>query len=201
MTRWGMVIDLSTCVGCYACTMACKVENGTPAGIWYAPVFEKETGHFPNVKRTFIPTLCMHCEDPPCLKACPTGAVRKREDGIVWVNEEVCCGSRACVAACPYGAMHFYAERSSEFGGELTPLEEVNLAKWTVGTVQKCTFCVHRIDQGRYEPACVETCPAKCRIFGDLDDPRSEVSRLIRNRNGGPPREELGTRPSVYYLR
>ena len=201
MPRWGMVIDLSLCVGCYACTMACKAENGTPPGIWYAPVYEKEVGRFPNVKRLFIPTLCNHCEDAPCLKACPTGAIFKRDDGIVMVNEEVCCGSRACVEACPYGAMHFYEEEKGEFGDELTPLEKLNFAKWDPGTVQKCTFCAHRIDEGRYEPACVETCPAKCRFFGDLDDPHSEVSHLVRNGNAQQPREEYGTQPSVSYLR
>ena len=201
MPRWGMVIDLGLCVGCDACTMACKAENGTPPGIWYAPVYEKEVGRYPNVKRMFIPTLCNHCEDAPCLNACPTGAIFKREDGIVMVNEEVCCGSQACVAACPYGAMHFLETEESEFGGELTPLEKMNFAQWETGTVQKCTFCAHRIDQGVYEPACVETCPANCRFFGDLDDPQSEVSQRVRNRNAQQPREEYGTKPSVYYLR
>ena len=201
MPRWGMVIDLNLCVGCDACTMACKAENGTPPGIWYAPVYEKEVGRYPNVKRMFIPTLCNHCEDAPCLNACPTGAIFKREDGIVMVNDEVCCGSQACVAACPYGAMHFLETEESEFGGELTPLEKMNFAQWETGTVQKCTFCAHRIDQGVYEPACVETCPAKCRFFGDLDDPQSEVSQRVRNRNAQQPREEYGTKPSVYYLR
>ena len=201
MPRWGMVIDLDLCVGCDACTMACKAENGTPPGIWYAPVYEKEVGRYPNVKRMFIPTLCNHCEDAPCLNACPTGAIFKREDGIVMVNDEVCCGSQACVAACPYGAMHFLETEESEFGGELTPLEKMNFAQWETGTVQKCTFCAHRIDQGVYEPACVETCPAKCRFFGDLDDPQSEVSQRVRNKNAQQPREEYGTKPSVYYLR
>ena len=201
MPRWGMVIDLGLCVGCDACSMACKAENGTPPGIWYAPVYEKEVGRYPNVKRMFIPTLCNHCEDAPCLNACPTGAIFKREDGIVMVNEEVCCGSQACVAACPYGAMHFLETEESEFGGELTPLEKMNSAQWETGTVQKCTFCAHRIDQGVYEPACVETCPAKCRFFGDLDDPESDVSKRVRNKNAQQPREEYGTKPSVYYVR
>ena len=92
-------------------------------------------------------------------------------------------------------------KRRAEFGDELTPLEKLNFAKWDPGTVQKCTFCAHRIDEGHYEPACVETCPAKCRFFGDLDDPHSEVSHLVRNGNAQQPREEYGTRPSVSYLR
>lgn len=202
MPRWGMVLDLSRCVGCYACTVACKVENGTPPGVWHAPVYEKEIGTYPSVKRIFVPALCNHCKEAPCMKACPTGAIHKREDGIVLVDQEKCCGSRACVAACPYGALSFVEEIRGEFGAELTPLEQALYGKnHQAGTVQKCTFCAHRIDQGNYEPACVQTCPTHCRIFGDLDDPHSEVSRLIRGRNGSQPRPEAGTNPSVYYLR
>lgn len=202
MPRWGMVLDLSRCVGCYACTVACKVENGTPPGVWYAPVYEKEVGTYPAVKRIFLPTLCNHCKEAPCMKACPTGAIHKREDGIVLVDQEKCCGSRACVAACPYGALSFVEEIRGEFGYELTPFEQALYSKnHHSGTVEKCTFCAHRIDQEIYEPACVQTCPTHCRIFGDLDDPHSEVSSLIRERNGAQPRPEAGTDPSVYYLR
>ncbi len=202
MPRWGMVIDLARCVGCYACTMACKVENGTPPGVWYAPVYEKEIGTYPSVKRMFLPTLCNHCKDAPCMKACPTRAIQKREDGVVLVDQEKCCGSRACVAACPYGALTFVEEVKGEFGEELTPFEHALYKQnHAAGTVQKCTFCSHRIDQGIYEPACVQTCPTNCRIFGDLDDPYSKVSKLIRERNGTQPRSEAGTDPSVFYLR
>lgn len=196
MPRWGMVIDLFRCVGCYACTVACKLENGTPAGIWYAPVYEKETGRFPNVRRTFLPTLCNHCREAPCARACPTGALYQREDGIIVVNEARCCGSRACMAACPYGAIHFYGEDRDGAG-----LPAPNGRRYQAGTVQKCTFCSHRIDGGVYQPACVQACPTNCRIFGDLDDPESEVSALIRQRNGEVLRPEAGTQPSVYYLR
>jgi molybdopterin-containing oxidoreductase family iron-sulfur binding subunit len=202
MTRWGMAIDLQACVGCYACTVACKVENGTPPGVWLSPVYERESGRFPNVKRLFLPTLCNHCADPPCLKACPSAAIARREDGIVLVDQRKCCGSRACVAACPYGAMHFVKRVHGEFGEELTHFEQLLYQQQnTTGTVQKCTFCVHRIDQGVYEPACVQTCPTRARIFGDLDDPRSEVSSVIRRRNGTQPRPEAGTDPSVFYFR
>lgn len=202
MPRWGMVIDLARCVGCYACTMACKVENGTPPGVWYAPVYEKEVGSYPTAKRLFLPTLCFHCKNPPCMKACPTGAISKREDGIVLVDANKCCGSRACVAACPYGALSFVRETEGEYGAELTPWEQAMSQKNNgVGTVQKCTFCAHRIDQGNHEPACVQTCPTRCRIFGDLDDPGSEPSKLIRERSGVQARPEAGTNPSVYYLR
>lgn len=200
MVRLGMVIDVKRCVGCYACSVACKVENGTPPGIWYAPVFEKEVGKYPNVKRLFLPTLCNHCKDAPCIKACPTSAISKRPDGIVLVDQEKCCGTKACVAACPYGAMHFYGEERGEYGPELTPYEEQAYKKFQVGTVQKCTFCVHRIDEGNNIPACVETCPTECRIFGDIDDPNSEPAKLIRNRNGMQPRPESGADPSNQYV-
>ncbi len=200
MTRWGMLIDQTRCVGCYACTIACKVENSTPRGIWYAPVYEKEVGHYPTAKRVFLPTLCNQCEDAPCMTACPTKAISRRDDGIIEVNQDVCCGSRACVAACPYGAMHFYDEPGGEFGEELTPLEELFKDKYQKGTVQKCTFCSHRIDAGVYTPACVEACPTSCRIFGDLEDPDSNISQYIRRKNAHQPKPEAGTDPSVWYV-
>src|SRR3989338_6409325 len=200
MARLGRVIDLARCVGCDACTIACQTENGTPTGIQYAPVFRKEVGKFPQAKVLFLPTLCMHCDDPPCMKACPTGAISKREkDGIVLVDQDKCCGSKACIAACPYGALHFYEEPSAMYGKEMTAPEERALKKFTAGTAQKCTFCAHRVDQG-LAPACVITCPTNCRIFGDLDDPRSEVSRLLRERNSVALRPDAGTEPSVRYL-
>ena len=200
MTRLGMVIDLNLCVGCYACTLACKTENKTPPGIWYAPGFDKEIGQYPNTKRLFVPALCNQCEDAPCLKACPTGAISKREDGIVLVDENKCCGTRACVTACPYGAMHFYEDKGGEYGDQFVPLDALTREKYTSGTAQKCTFCAHRVDEGR-EPACVEACPTNCRIFGDLDDPHSVPSKLIRQRNAQQPREEADTNTAVSYLR
>lgn len=199
MSRLGMVIDLVRCIGCDACTVACQTENATPAGIHYAPVFRKEVGRYPQAKVIFLPTLCMHCSDPPCMKACPTKAITKREkDGIVLVDPHKCCGSRACVVACPYGALHFYDGKATMYGSP-TPPDERALEKYQPGTVQKCTFCVHRVDRGE-QPACVVTCPTNCRIFGDLDHPESEVSTLLRERNGTQPRPEAGTNPNVYYL-
>jgi molybdopterin-containing oxidoreductase family iron-sulfur binding subunit len=195
-----MVIDLARCVGCYACTVACKEENGTPAGVWFAPVYEREVGTFPAVKREFLPTLCMHCDDAPCLKACPTGAISKREDGIVLIDQETCCGTRACIAACPYGAITYVPTVETEFDAGPTPFEAAT-AKIRPGTSHKCNFGAHRVDEGNPEPACVQACPTNCRVFGDLEDPHSNVSQLIRIRNGKPPREEAGTRPAVYYLR
>ncbi|MDP6085832.1 MAG: 4Fe-4S dicluster domain-containing protein [Nitrospinota bacterium] len=201
MPRWGMVIDLTRCVGCYACSMACKVENGTPPGVWYSPVYEKETGTYPTVNRMFIPTLCNHCRDAPCAKACPTGALQQRGDGIVEVDSDRCCGSRACMNACPYGALHFYENGRDDFVQGSTPFGDRAYAGLTEGTVMKCTFCSHRIDQRNLTPACVQTCPTECRHFGDLDDPESNVSRLIREKNGSPLRPEAETDACVFYLR
>ncbi|MFQ5693747.1 MAG: 4Fe-4S dicluster domain-containing protein, partial [Nitrospinota bacterium] len=184
-----------------ACSVACKVENGTPPGVWFSPVYEKETGTYPTVRRLFVPTLCNHCRDAPCVKACPTGALRKREDGIVEVDAERCCGSRACMNACPYGALHLFSGEKEDFVQGGTPFGDRAYAGARKGTVMKCTFCSHRIDRGVYTPACVQTCPTGCRTFGDLDDPNSEVSQLIREKNGFPLRPEAETQPSVMYIR
>lgn len=201
-----MLIDMKRCIGCDACTVACAVENFTPPGIWYAPVYRKEVGKFPKAKKVFIPVLCMHCADAPCIKACPTNALYKRDDGIVLVDEKSCCGSRACIAACPYGALHFLEEEESRYPNEATPYEKFDAkpTRFQKGTVQKCTFCAHRIDRG-LEPACVVTCPTNCRIFGDMDDPNSPISRYAAHERekGREPfglRPDAKTNPSVVHL-
>jgi Fe-S-cluster-containing dehydrogenase component len=110
MTRWGMVLDLARCIGCNACTVACKIENGTPPDHYWARVYTEETGTFPDVQTTYVPALCNHCADAPCVTVCPTGASHQREDGIVLVNQDTCIGCRACMAACPYAA-RFYLRK------------------------------------------------------------------------------------------
>lgn len=199
MARWGMVIDLARCVGCYSCVMACKAENGTSKGVFWARVLEKEVGTFPSAERIFLPVVCNHCKEPACLEVCPTGATSQREDGIVTVDYDKCIGCRYCLMACPYNVRTFIDEIEGYFPKALTPYEEYKNQEWQVGTVTKCTFCVHRVDEG-LEPACVVTCPCTARVFGDLDDPNSEVSKLIRERAGSQLRPEFGTEPSVYYL-
>jgi len=144
----------------------------------------------------------MHCADAPCVEVCPTGASYQREDGIVLIDQDKCIGCRYCMVACPYNARYF------DFGGnetyfpemELTPLETARQEGRAAGTVSKCTMCVDRIDAGE-EPACVATCPTYARIFGDLDDPESEVSKLIAEHGATPLHPELGTNPSVFYIR
>jgi molybdopterin-containing oxidoreductase family iron-sulfur binding subunit len=196
-----MVLDLARCIGCNACTVSCQMENGSPPGVYLARVYTEEKGTYPDVTTTYVPALCNHCEDAPCVTVCPTGASYKRDDGIVLVDSDKCIGCRYCMMACPY-SNRFYLRRGLLDGGyygQRTPFEEHKWSKFTERTVVKCTFCVHRVDQG-LEPACVVTCPTEARIFGDLDDPDSRVSRLIRERNGKQPMPEAGTNPSVYYL-
>jgi len=198
--RYGMVIDLKRCIGCYGCQIFCKAENATPPGILWSRVLFYESGHYPNVKKMRIPLLCMHCKEPACVDVCPTGASTKRPDGIVTVDSTKCLGCKSCVIACPYGARSFYSEEKEYFPGQrLTPYERVGYQRHHTGVVEKCDFCLSRIQQG-LEPACVVSCMAKARYFGDLDDPHSQVSQLIRNYNGFQMYPELGTDPSVYYL-
>ena len=211
VTRWGMVIDVGRCVGCHACTIACKTENLSPLDAWYAPVIEQEVGEFPDARMEYLPMLRNQCEDAPCITACPSGALSKRDDGIVMADEQACIGSRACMAACPYGALNLF---EGDTGGEvLAGLPDALAAdKHIEGTVSKCNYCAHRIDFGLDNgltpgvdplatPACVVTCPAECRIFGDLDDPQSPVSEYIAAR--GPVevlRPDAGTRPKTSYV-
>jgi len=198
--RYGMVIDLKRCIGCYGCQIFCKAENATPPGILWSRVLFYESGHYPNVKKMRIPLLCMHCKEPACVDVCPTGASTRRPDGIVTVDSTKCLGCKSCVIACPYGARFFYSEEKEYFPGQrLTPYERVGYQRHRTGVVEKCDFCLSRIQQG-LEPACVVSCMAKARYFGDLDDPNSQVSQLIRNYNGFQMHPELGTDPSVYYL-
>jgi len=199
--RYGMVIDLQKCVGCNSCTVACRAEQGTPAGVHFHRVVKYESGRYPNAKMRFLPMPCMHCQDPPCLKVCPTGATYKRDDGPILIDHARCIGCRACMLACPYDSRQFLWDIRNYFAGQLaTPFEQVKQKGFDKGTVVKCNFCVQRLERGRL-PACVETCPATARKFGDLDDPESEPSRLIVLYRGAPFREELGTEPSVFYIK
>ena len=199
--HYGMVIDLERCVGCGACSMACKQVHGTPPGIWWSKVLHGESGKYPNSRITLLPTLCMHCVNPPCKKACPTGATYQRQDGIVLVDKDKCIGCRYCMTACPYVARSFNWRAEGSYFGELGPMpnEKLLSSEHPSGVVEKCTFCAERLDVG-LQPACVSTCPAKARIFGDLDDPNSEVSMLLTTGRDSQISPELGTNPSVYYL-
>lgn len=200
MARYGMVIDLKKCVGCTACAMACKAENGTPPGVWWNKILMGERGQGTAARRTYLPMMCMHCANAPCVNVCPTGASYKRPDGIVVIDYDKCMGCKYCETACPYGARTFVDSIRpyyAKFG--LTPYEQLKYKEHQAGVVEKCNLCVGRVTQGK-QPACVATCAAKARIFGDLDDPNSEVSRLVTTRKAFQLMPELGTNPSVYYL-
>jgi tetrathionate reductase subunit B len=176
--KYGMVIDCDKCVGCHLCAVACRQEYDVPKGVWRSWVkeIEKEAGS--ERKKCFLPRLCNHCEQAPCVSACPVSASYKREDGVVLTDYKKCIGCKYCIVACPYDARF------------LNPLTK---------TSDKCTFCDHRLEEGK-KPACVEICPRGARIFGDLNDPDSEVSKLIHSKPVRVIKKKLGTKPQVYYI-
>jgi tetrathionate reductase subunit B len=176
--RYGMVIDLRRCTGCSTCSVACKSENEVPLGVYRTWVKVVEKGRFPNVKRSFLPIICNHCEKPICVTVCPVKAAFQRKDGIVAFDPHRCIGCRYCMAACPYEVRYVH------------PWKNI---------VEKCTFCLHRVDEG-LEPACVSACPTDALIFGDLNDPESEVSRMITYHPVQVLKPEIGTEPRVYYI-
>jgi Fe-S-cluster-containing dehydrogenase component len=200
LTRYGMLIDLTRCVGCNACTVSCKASNSTPDHVYFTHVDKIESGTFPNTQDIFIPRLCMQCKNAPCVTVCPTGATYKRSDGIVVMDESKCIGCKYCIAACPYGARTYIGNIQSYFGNTSSNIfEETGYAQYRNETIAKCQFCLQRIDEG-YQPACVQTCPTVARFFGDLDDQNSEISKNIVSSKAVQLLPELGADPSVYYV-
>lgn len=179
MPKYAMVIDQRRCIGCMACVVACKRENYVAADHFRTRVVEIVDGVFPRLRMELRSELCNHCDNPPCVYNCPTGASYKKDDGTVQINRMKCVGCKACVAACPYDARYMDPDK---------------------GYADKCTFCEHRVKDGK-EPACVATCIGKSRIFGDLSDPASEVSRLLREKSSEVHLKEAGTHPRVYYIK
>jgi phenylacetyl-CoA:acceptor oxidoreductase subunit 1 len=203
-----MVADLRRCVGCQTCTAACKQANATPPGVQWRRVLDLELGEYPHVKRAFVPIGCMHCDDPPCMHVCPSTATRKRADGIVTIDYDLCIGCGYCMVACPYEA-RFKVERQQFAFEKAMPNEAEDKAR--IGVATKCTFCVERIDAGLAQgltpgvdaeatPACANSCIANALHFGDADDPGSNVSRLLAENHFFRMHEELGTGPAFYYL-
>lgn len=214
--RWAMVMDLRRCIGCRACTVACKSENDVSLGRFRAVITEKTIGTFPNTKKAFLPLMCNHCEGndkdgvPPCVKACPEfpgerrkfktadgktiryrhGATYKRPDGLILIDKDLCIGCGKCIDACPYGVRSF--DPFVKAGGDPTKQ-----------AADKCDMCVNRVDNG-VEPSCVNTCQGRARIFGDLNDPSSSVSKLVKEHNLATDDNVLlaeeGTVPHVFYI-
>jgi len=206
-----MVADLERCVGCQTCTAACRHTNATSPAVQWRKVLDIEAGSYPNVSRTFVPVGCQHCADPPCMHVCPSTATRQRADGIVTIDYDICIGCAYCDVACPYQARFkvdapSFAYRDAELKSEIEREDPHR-----IGVAQKCTFCSDRIDFGlangltpgqdpRATPACVNACIADALHFGDLDDPDSNVSRMLREQANFRMHEELSTEPGFYYL-
>ena len=177
VARWAKVIDHSRCIGCHACTTACKSENEVPLGVTRTYVKYVDAGHFPRTQRAFQVTRCNQCEEAPCVTACPTSAMFRRPDGIVDFDKEACIGCKACIAACPYDAIFINPEDHS---------------------AEKCNFCAHRLDMG-LEPACVVVCPTEAILVGDLADPLAKVTEMVHQDALTVRRPEKETRPKLFY--
>jgi Fe-S-cluster-containing dehydrogenase component/formate-dependent nitrite reductase membrane component NrfD len=178
VTRWAWVIDHTRCIGCHACTTACKSENDVALGVFRTWVKQVDVGVFPAVRRHFAVLRCNHCEEPPCVYICPVTAMYQRPDGLVDFDEDRCIGCKACMQACPYDAIYMDPDTD---------------------TAAKCNFCSHRVDQ-QLLPACVVVCPVEALLFGDLDDPTSKVSRALGAQPVSVRRPEQGTRPKAFYV-
>ena len=177
MANMGMAIDLRRCAGCYACVVACQMHNNTKPGVAWGKVEAREWGEDPDNRRCYLPHACMHCEDAPCVSTCPTGASYVREDGIVMVDYEQCIDCGSCLYACPYDARVRNDSQSYYFDTEEpAPYEAEGVQRTLV--VEKCIFCAPRVDAG-LKPACVTNCPGNARVFGDLDDPESDISVFL----------------------
>jgi Fe-S-cluster-containing dehydrogenase component/formate-dependent nitrite reductase membrane component NrfD len=175
--RWAKLLDQSRCIGCHACSTACKAENGVPLGVNRTYVKAVEIGTFPVARRAFQVTRCNQCDTAPCTVACPTRAMYRRRDGIVDFDKSICIGCKACIAACPYDAIFINPDDHS---------------------AEKCNLCSHRIDAG-LEPACVTVCPTGAILVGDLDDPSSPVARIVQRDVVAVRRPEKETHPKVFY--
>ncbi len=227
--RLAMVIDLQRCTGCGGCVIACKSENNVQRGNAWAKVKTTTKGKFPNVGFESLPTLCNHCENAPCIKGCPTGAMHKGYGDITMHAPEKCIGCKTCMAMCPYDVIsrhyeaphhHWRSDDSLIKGCTSSPKEVTDKVNGNVipyyndarenfrsgsglrykGIVEKCTLCDHRVTKGLL-PHCVIACPANARIMGDLDDPNSAVSKLLVKHRSWRLKEHLGTEPKVFYIR
>lgn len=227
--KLAMVIDLHRCTGCGGCTIACMNENNIQEGAAWAYRINSTTGKFPNVKYSYVPTLCNHCSHAPCVGACPTKAMHKEDGDITAHDPNKCIGCKSCMAVCPYRVITFNKKKTHAFwrdskqlikgctesskevarkvGGEVIPMYNPDKEKSLKGSglrykgiTEKCTFCDHRLKRGKL-PYCVLRCPAKARIFGDLNDPKSKINEILGKYKATRLKEHAGTEPKIYYVR
>ncbi len=206
--KWAMVIDQNLCTGCGYCVMACRAHNDVSPDVTWNPVLEAEPI---GDTKVYLPRPCMQCEDAPCVEVCPVKASYYRPDGIVMMDYDRCIGCRYCQVACPYGARSFNWEAFTGPNPAVPEWGEPEVARRPRGVPEKCSFCYQRIDRGLElgltpgvdkdaTPACVVACPTGARMFGDVNDPESNVSQVLEEKYTYRLRENLGTEPRVYYI-
>lgn len=203
--HYGMAIDTQRCIGCHSCSVACRYTNNVPEGNWWNRVYteggdwpDTPAGSFPDLTMSYITVACQHCENPACATVCPVGATYKDpETGVVRQDYDKCIGCRICMTACPYPGVRTFNWENPSYVME--GLGEGDVPEHQKNVVEKCTFCYQRIARGE-PPACISACPGRARLSGDLDDPESDISKLLRERSHKQLLSERGTKPSVYYL-
>ena len=212
MARWGMVVDLRKCIGCRTCKSVCWEMNNVPYNASWRQVIERKKTEYSDLIRIFFPMNCMHCNKPPCLDVCPTGATRQKKSGIVDIQDELCIGCGYCVVACPYFARTIsFQDKMLCFDSRGDLRNPAVFCSDRIGICTKCNFCLPRVEAGLAKglkpgtdreatPTCVTFCIANALYFGDINDPESIVSQLIREHKTVRLKEELATEPSVYYI-
>lgn len=204
--RYGFVIDMQRCIGCHTCSVACRTENNLPEGVWWnrtltegGDEMDTPSGEFPDVAMSYYTVACQHCSKPACADVCPVGATYKDEEtGIVHQDYSKCIGCQMCISACPYEGVRHFNDGEPTWALDFA-MGDPDVPAHRANVVEKCTMCAHRVARDE-EPMCVKVCPTRARFWGDLDDPESEVSKLIAEREYKQLLAEEGTEPNVYYL-